>query len=51
MPLAEDDGDPPVRTPYHLCVVAKRLGGQGFVVTCYVTDAIKEGTTIWPTSG
>ncbi len=37
--------------PYHLCVVAKRLDGEGFVVTCYVTDAIKEGEALWPTSG
>ena len=36
--------------PYHLCVVVKRLNGEGFIVTCYVTDAIKEGTKIWPTS-
>ena len=36
---------------YHLCVVVKRLDGQGFVVTCYITDAIKEGTAVWPTSG
>ena len=36
--------------PYHLCVVVKRLNGQGFIVTCYITDAIKEGARIWPTS-
>ena len=36
--------------PYHVCVVVKRLNGDGFIVTCYVTDAIKEGTRIWPTS-
>jgi hypothetical protein len=36
---------------YHICVVAKRLNGQGFIVTCYITDAIKEGMLIWPTSG
>src|SRR5947209_5626076 len=36
--------------PYYLCVVAKRLNGDGFIVTCYVTDAVKEGTRIWPTS-
>ena len=36
--------------PYHLCVVAKRLDGAGFIVTCYLTDAIKEGTRVWPTS-
>ncbi len=27
-------------TPYHLCVVVKRLGDVGFVITCYVTDTI-----------
>lgn len=37
-------------TPYYLCVIVKRLDGEGFVVTCYVTDTIKEGTQIWPTS-
>lgn len=35
---------------YHLCVVVKRLDGDGFVVTCYITDAIKEGTRVWPIS-
>jgi hypothetical protein len=34
--------------PYHLCVVVKRLNGTGFVVTCYLTDSIKEGGQIWP---
>jgi hypothetical protein len=38
------------RPPYHLCVVAKRLNNTGFVVTCYLTDKIKEGEKIWPTS-
>jgi hypothetical protein len=36
--------------PYHLCVVVKWLNGDGFVVTCYVTDAVKEGAQIWPIS-
>ena len=36
--------------PYHLCVVARRLDGDGFVITCYLTDAIKEGAKVWPTS-
>jgi hypothetical protein len=39
------------RRKYHLCVVVKRLNGDGFVITCYLTDAIKEGDPIWPTSG
>ncbi len=35
---------------YYLCVVAKRLNGEGFIVTAYVTDTIKEGEELWPTS-
>ena len=27
--------------------VARRLNGDGFLVTAYQTDAIKEGDTIW----
>ena len=38
------------RPPYHLCVVVKRLNNTGFMITCYVTDKIKEGEKIWPTS-
>jgi len=38
------------RPPYHLCVIVKRLNDTGFVVTCYLTDKIKEGDKIWPTS-
>ena len=30
-----------------LCAVAKRLNGEGFLVTTYPTDAIKEGERIW----
>ena len=30
------------------CAVAKRLNGDGFLITAYPTDAIKEGTRIWP---
>ena len=29
------------------CAVAKRLDGQGFLVTTYPTDTIKEGETLW----
>jgi hypothetical protein len=36
---------------YHLCVVAKRLDDEGYIVTVYVTDSIKEGEHVWPTSG
>ena len=35
---------------YHLCVVAKRLDEEGFIVTVYVTDSIKEGEQVWPVS-
>ncbi len=27
--------------------VARRLNGEGFLITAYQTDAIKEGETIW----
>lgn len=30
-----------------VCAVAKRLNGQGFLITAYRTSAIKEGTRIW----
>ncbi len=30
-----------------LCAVAKRLNGEGFLVTTYPTYAIKEGERIW----
>ena len=31
-----------------VCAVTKRLNGEGFLITTYPTDAIKEGTKIWP---
>lgn len=31
-----------------VCAVAKRAADQGFLITAYPTDAIKEGTQIWP---
>lgn len=30
-----------------LCAVVKRLNGEGFLITAYPTDAIKEGEQIW----
>ena len=30
-----------------VCAVVKRLNGDGFVITCYPTDAIKIGEQIW----
>ena len=31
-----------------VCAVAKQAGNQAFLVTAYPTDAIKEGTRVWP---
>ena len=31
-----------------ICAVARRLNGEGFLITAYPTDAIKEGVRIWP---
>lgn len=31
-----------------VCAVAKRMNGDGFLVTAYRTSAIKEGMQIWP---
>lgn len=28
--------------------VARRLNGEGFLITAYQTDAIKEGVVLWP---
>jgi hypothetical protein len=30
-----------------LCAVVKRLNGEGFLITAYPTDTIKEGEKIW----
>jgi hypothetical protein len=30
-----------------LCAVARRLNNEGFLITTYPTDAIKEGERIW----
>jgi hypothetical protein len=30
-----------------VCAVTKRLDGDGFLITAYPTDAVKEGETIW----
>jgi len=32
-----------------LCAVVKRLDGQGFLITAYPCDKVKEGDKIWPT--
>lgn len=31
-----------------VCAVAKHATDQGFLITAYPTDAIKEGVQIWP---
>lgn len=31
-----------------VCAVTKRLNGDGFLITAYPTEAIKEGEQIWP---
>lgn len=31
-----------------VCAVSKRLNEEGFSITAYSTDAIKEGIRIWP---
>ncbi|MBI3307828.1 MAG: hypothetical protein HYZ79_00470 [Candidatus Melainabacteria bacterium] len=33
---------------YWLCVVAKYQETEGFIITSYITDKIKEGVKIWP---
>lgn len=38
----------PERIGRWVCAVAKRLDGDGYLITTYPTDAIKEGTRIWP---
>lgn len=36
------------RTGRWTCAIAKRLNGDGFLITTYPTDAIKEGVRVWP---
>ena len=31
-----------------VCAVARRSDSEGFLITAYPTDAVKEGTKIWP---
>lgn len=38
----------PERPGRWVCAVAKRLDGDGFLITTYPTDAIKEGERVWP---
>ncbi len=32
---------------YYICVVARYLNGDGFIITAYITDKIKEGEIVW----
>jgi hypothetical protein len=34
----------------YLCAVVKRVNGEGFLITAYPCDKIKEGEVIWPKS-
>jgi hypothetical protein len=38
----------PQRIGRWVCAVTKRLEGDGFLITAYPSDAIKEGVRIWP---
>jgi hypothetical protein len=33
--------------PYFICVVARHLNGDGFIITTYRTNRIKIGASIW----
>jgi hypothetical protein len=37
----------PERMGRWVCAVTKRLNGEGFLITTYPTDAIKEGELVW----
>ena len=37
----------PERIGRWVCAVTKRLNGEGFLITTYPTDGIKEGEQIW----
>lgn len=32
---------------YYICVVVRHLNGDGFIITSYITDKIKEGEAVW----
>ncbi len=36
------------RTDRWICAVAKSLNGEGFLITAYPTEAIKEAVRAWP---
>ena len=35
------------RQGWWICAVTKRLNGDGFLITTYPTDAVKEGVQLW----
>ena len=37
----------PERIGRWVCAVTKRLNGEGFLITAYPTDSVKEGEQIW----
>ena len=37
------------RSARWVCAVTRRQDDTGFLITAYPTDAIKEGTHVWPT--
>ena len=34
--------------PYYTCVVVRHLNGEGFIITAYRTEGIKDGERVWP---
>ncbi len=32
---------------HYVCVACKHLNGEGFIITTYITDRLKEGEEIW----
>lgn len=38
----------PERIGRWVCAVVRRLDGDGYLITTYRTDAVKEGRRIWP---
>lgn len=37
--------------PKYLCVVVVAMANDAFVLTSYLTDAIKKGKVLWPKNG
>jgi len=32
---------------YYVCVLAKHLDGEGFIITAYLSDNVKRGEIVW----